>query len=63
MDISLLFKILCGLELVCLVGTPIVDVLILNEHRHAFCQMKNSGRLFIVKPKANTPSVVDVFGW
>ena len=37
------------------------DVLILDEHRHAFCQLKNSGRLFIIKSKANTPSVIDEF--
>ena len=43
----------------CLVGTRIVDVLILRKHRHAFCQLKNSRRLFIVKSKVNTPSVVD----
>ena len=47
----------------CSVGTPIVDVLIVDKQRHVFCQLKNSGRLFIVKPKANTPSVIDVFGW
>ena len=46
----------------CLVGTPIV-VLILDVHRHAFYQLKNSGKLFIVKIKANTPSVIDEFGW
>ena len=48
---------------VCSVGTCIVDVLILNKHRHTFCQLKNSRRLFVVKLKANTPSVVSVFGW
>ena len=47
----------------CLVGTCIVDVLILDKHRPAFCQLKNSGRLFIVKPKANMPSVIGVFDW
>ena len=40
-----------------------VDVLILDKRRYAFCQLKNSGRLFIVKSLANTPSVTDVFGW
>ena len=39
------------------VGTCIVDVLILDKHCNAFCLLKNSGRLFIVKPKANMPSV------
>ena len=39
---------------VCLVCTCIVDVLILDKHCYAFCQLKNSGRIFIVKPKANT---------
>ena len=48
---------------VCSVGTCIVDILILDKHRHAFCQLKNSRRLFIVNPQANTPSVIRVFGW
>ena len=46
----------------CSVGTHIVDILNLGEHRHAFCQLKNSGRSFIEKSKANT-SAVDVFSW
>ena len=40
-----------------------IDVLILDEHRYAFSQLQNSGRLFIIKPQANTPSVIGVFGW
>ena len=39
-----------------------VDVLILDKHCYAFCHLENSD-LFIVKPKANTPSVIGVFGW
>ena len=63
MDIIILFKILCGFELVVFGWYMHVDVLILDKHRYAFCQLKNSGRLFIVKPQANTPSVIGVFGW
>ena len=40
-----------------------VDVLILDKHRYAFCHLKKSGTLFIVKLKANTPSVICAFGW
>ena len=47
----------------CSVGTCIVDILILDKHRYAFCQLKNSGRLLIVISKENTPSVIGVFGW
>ena len=43
------------------IGTCIADVLLLDKYRHAID--KNSGRLFIVKPKVNTPSVRGVFGW
>ena len=38
-----------------------VDILILDKHCYAFCQLKNSGRLFTVKPQANTPSMMRVF--
>ena len=61
-----LFKILvhyANFNLVCSVGTCIADVLILDKHRYAFCHLENSGRLFIVKPRANTPSMIGVFGW
>ena len=51
------------LKWLCSVGTCIVDVLVLYEYCYAFCHLKKSGRLFIVKPKANTPSVIRVFGW
>ena len=37
------------------VGTCIDCILILDKYLHAFCQLRNSWRLFIVKPK--------VFGW
>ena len=63
MDISLLFKIIRGSELDVLTGKFIVDVLILDEHCHTFCQLKNAGRLFIIKSKANTQSVIDEFVW
>ena len=45
------------------VGTCIAGVLILDKYRHAFCELRNSRRLFIVKPKVSTPSVICVFGW
>ena len=45
------------------VGKCIADVLILDKYRHAFCQLRNSWRSFIVKPKVNTSSVIGVFGW
>ena len=47
----------------CSFGTCIVDVLLLDKHHHAFCQLKNSGSLFIVKRKANTYSLIGMFGW
>ena len=56
-------KYYADLKWLCSVGTCIVDVLVLYKHCYAFCHLKKSGRLFIVKPKANTPSVIRVFGW
>ena len=35
-------------------------ILVLRGLELAFCQLKNSGRLFIVKPQTNTPSVTDL---
>ena len=59
----IILKYYVDLNWVSLVGTCIADVLILDQYRHAFCQVRNTGRLFIVKPKANTASVIGVFGW
>ena len=56
-------KYYADLSWLCSVGTCIVNVLILDLHRPAFCQLKNYGRLFIVKPQENMPSVTRVFDW
>ena len=56
-------KYYADLKWLCSFATCIVDVLILDKHCYAFCHLENSGRLFIVKPRANTLSIIGVFGW
>ena len=56
-------KYYADLSWACSVWYMHVDVLIVDKHHYAFCQLKNYGRLFIVKPQANMPSVIGVFGW
>ena len=56
-------KYYADLSWLCSVGTCIVDALILDKHCCEFCQLENCRRLFIVKPKENTPSMIGVFAW
>ena len=55
-------KYYADLKRLCSVATCIVDILILDKH-YAFCHLENFGRLLIVKPRVNMPSMIGVFVW